>query len=115
VSSFQIHDFSNEVRCVYHVVMSRVLQILSLMLITMDRARCLYALLTEAAIDYGSIIMVTMMSIRHVDSCTTLPYRALVTWIIQHARVVTDGMVELAHEKKPITKQYLNASNGWQR
>jgi hypothetical protein len=107
VSSFQIHDFSNEVRCIYHVVMSRVLQILSLTLITMDRARCLYALLTEAAIDYGSIIMVTMMSIRHVDSCTTLPYGALVTWIIQHARVVTDGMVELAHEKKPITNSTL--------
>ena len=36
--SFQIHDFSNEVRCVYRVVMSCVLPVLSLMLITMDRA-----------------------------------------------------------------------------
>jgi hypothetical protein len=36
--SFQIHDFSNEVRCVYRVVMSCVLPVLSLTLITMDRA-----------------------------------------------------------------------------
>jgi hypothetical protein len=37
-SSIQIHDFSNEVLCVYRVVMSRVLPLLSLTLITMDRA-----------------------------------------------------------------------------
>jgi hypothetical protein len=65
--SFQIHDFSNEVRCVYRVVMSCVLPVLSLTLITMDRARCLYALLTEAAINYRSVVMVTMMSVRHAD------------------------------------------------
>jgi hypothetical protein len=51
------------------------------------------------------------MSVRHTDSCTTLPYRALITRIIQHARVVTDGMVELATENGPITVRYLNASN----
>jgi hypothetical protein len=52
---------------------------LSLTLITMDRARCLYVLLTEATINYGSVVMVTMMSIWHVDSCIALPYKALVT------------------------------------
>jgi hypothetical protein len=36
--SFQIHDFNNEVRCIYRVVMSRVLPVLSLTMITMDRA-----------------------------------------------------------------------------
>jgi hypothetical protein len=46
-----------------------------------------------------------------VDSCTALPYGALITRIIQHARVDTDGMVELGPEKGPITARYLNASN----
>jgi hypothetical protein len=31
--------------------------------------------------------------------------------IIQHAGVDTDGMIELAPEKGPITTCYLNASN----
>ena len=83
--------------------MSCVVLVLSLMMITMDKARCLYALLTEAAIDYGSVVMVTKMLVRYTDSCTALPYGALITWIIQHARLVTDGMVELAPEKGPIT------------
>jgi hypothetical protein len=34
--SFQVHDFSNEVKCIYRVVMSRVLSILSLTMITMN-------------------------------------------------------------------------------
>jgi hypothetical protein len=83
--------------------MSHVLLVLSLTLITMDKARCLYALLTEATIDYGSVVTVTMMFVWHVDSCTTLPYRALVTRIIQYARVNIDDMVELAPEKGLIT------------
>jgi hypothetical protein len=109
--SFQVHDFSNEVRCIYRVVMSRVLPLLSLTMITMDRARCLYALLTETSIDYGSVVTVAMMSMRHADSCTTLPYGALITQIVQHAGVDTEGMIELAPEKGPITARSLNASN----
>jgi hypothetical protein len=85
------------------VVMSHVLPVLSLTMITMDKARCLYALLTETTIDYGSVVTVAMMSVRHADSCTTLPYGALITRIIQHARVDTDGMIELAPEKGLIT------------
>jgi hypothetical protein len=77
----------------------------------MDRARCLYTLLIETAIDYGSVVMVTMMSVWHADSCTVLPYEALITQIIQHAMLVTDGMVDLALEKGPITARYLNANN----
>jgi hypothetical protein len=40
-----------------------------------------------------------------------LPYRALITWIIQNAGVVIDGMVELVPEKGPIIARYLNVSN----
>jgi hypothetical protein len=109
--SFQIHDFSNEVRCIYRVVMSHVVPMVSLTMITMDRARRLYGLLTEASIDYGSVVTVAIMSVRHADSCTALPYGALITRIIQHARVNTNGMIELAPEKGPITAHYLNASN----
>jgi hypothetical protein len=94
-SRFQIHDFSNEVRCIYRIVMSRVLPVLSLTLITMEKARCLYVLLTEATIDYGSIIMTTMMLVWVADSSTTLPYVALITWIVQNTGVVTKGMIEL--------------------
>jgi hypothetical protein len=97
--SFQVHDFSNEVRCIYRVVMSRVLLVLSLTMITMDRARCLYTLLTETIIDYGSAVVVTMMSVRHADSCTVLPYGALITRMIQHVEMDTDGMIELALKK----------------
>jgi hypothetical protein len=108
---FQIHDFSNEVKCIYRVVMSRVLPMLSLTMITMDRARCLYAFMTETSIDYGSVVTVVMMSVRHADACTVLPSGALITRIIQHARVDIDSMIELAPEKGPITARYLNASN----
>jgi hypothetical protein len=80
--SFLIHDFSKEVKCIYRVVMSRVLLVLSLTMITMDKARCLYALLTKTSIDYGSVVTVAMMSIRHVDSCTAIPYGALIIWIV---------------------------------
>jgi hypothetical protein len=36
--SFQVYDFSNEVRCIYRVLMSCLLPVLSLTMITMDRA-----------------------------------------------------------------------------
>jgi hypothetical protein len=59
--SFQIYEFSNEVRYIYRVVMSHVLPVLSLTMITIDRARCLYALLTKTSIDYGYVVIVAMM------------------------------------------------------
>jgi hypothetical protein len=39
----------------------------------------------------------------------------MTTRIIQHARVDTDGMIELAPKKGPITARYLNASNAYLR
>jgi hypothetical protein len=91
--------------------MSRVLPMLSLTMITMDRARCLYAPLTETSIDYGSVVIVVMMSVWHANSCIMLPYGALITRNVQHTGVDTKGMIELALEKGPITARYLNASN----
>jgi hypothetical protein len=61
--SFHMSDFSNDVQCIYHIFASRVLPIISHMQITIERARCLYTLLTEAFIDYGSLVTSTMMSI----------------------------------------------------
>ena len=86
--------------------MSRVLPVLSLTLSTMDRARCLYALLTEATIDYGSVVMATMILVQLVDLSTVLPYGALITQIVQNAKVVIEGMIELVPEKGPITSCY---------
>ena len=59
--SFQMSDISNDVRCIYHILASQVLPVISHMLITIERARCLYALLIEASIDYGSLVTSTMM------------------------------------------------------
>ena len=63
VGSFQMSDFSNDVCCIYHILVSRVLPVISHTLITIERARCLYALLTEDSIDYDSLVTSTMMSI----------------------------------------------------
>jgi hypothetical protein len=59
--SFQMSDFNNEVQCIYHILERQVLPIISHTLITIERARCLYAILTEASIDYGSLVTSTMM------------------------------------------------------
>ena len=59
----QTSDFSNDIRCIYHILASRVLLVINHMLITIERARCLYALLTEAPIDYDSVVTSTMMSV----------------------------------------------------
>jgi hypothetical protein len=61
--SFQMSDFSNDVRCIYHILASRVLTVISHTLITIERAHCLYALLIEASINYGSLVTSTMMSV----------------------------------------------------
>ena len=80
-------------------------------MITIERARCLYALLTEAFIDYDSLVTSIMMSMRLVDSSTAFPYGALITWIVEHDGVSTVGIRELAPEKAPIGTCFLNASN----
>jgi hypothetical protein len=61
--SFQMSDFSNDVQCIYHILESRVLTVVSHTLITKEKARCLYALLNEASIDYGSLVTSMTMSV----------------------------------------------------
>jgi hypothetical protein len=36
-------------------------------MITIEQAHCLYAFLTEASIDFGSLVIATMMSVRLID------------------------------------------------
>jgi hypothetical protein len=64
-------------------------------MITIERARCIYALLNEASIDYGSLVTSTMMSIRLLDKGFALPYGALITQIVEHFRVDMIGLREI--------------------
>jgi hypothetical protein len=64
-------------------------------MITIERARCIYALLNEASIDYGSLVTSTMMSIRLLDKGFALPYGALITQIVEHFRVDMTGLREI--------------------
>jgi hypothetical protein len=48
--NIQMSNFSNDVRCIYHILASRVLPVISHTMITIERACCLHALLTEAPI-----------------------------------------------------------------
>jgi hypothetical protein len=59
--SFQLSDLSNDVQCIYNILTSRVHPVLSHTMITIERAYCLYALLTEASIDFGSLVTAMMM------------------------------------------------------
>jgi hypothetical protein len=45
--SFQLSDLSNDVWCIYHILSSRVHSLLNHTMINMEKARCLYALLTK--------------------------------------------------------------------
>jgi hypothetical protein len=65
------------------------------MLITIERAHCLYGLLIEVAIDYGSLVTSTMMSVLLLDKGFALSYGALITWIAEHFKVVTIGLREI--------------------
>jgi hypothetical protein len=85
--SFQMSDFSNDFRCIYHILASRILLVIIHMMITIERARCLYAMLTETPIDYSSVVNFTMMSIKLLDKHFALPYGALITRIAEHFRV----------------------------
>jgi hypothetical protein len=87
-----MNDFSNDVRCIYHILVSRVLLVISHMLITIESAHCLYGLLIEVAIDYGSLVTSMLMSVLLLDKGFTLPYKALITWIAEHFKVVMIGL-----------------------
>jgi hypothetical protein len=93
--NFQMSNFSNDVRCIYHILASRVLPIISHTMITIERASCLYARLTEAPINYGSLVTSTMMSVRLLDKGFALLYRALITRIAEHFRVDMIGLREI--------------------
>jgi hypothetical protein len=103
-------DFSNDVRCIYHILASRELSVINHTMITIERARCLYALLTETPIDYNSVVTSTMMSVRLLDKGFALLYRALITWITKHFRVDMTGLREVQLKKGAIGVRFLNAS-----
>ena len=109
--NFQLSDLSNDVQCIYNILTSWVHPVLSHTMITIERARCLYALLTEACIDFSFLVTAMMMSVQLIDQGITLPYGALITWIAEHARVYIKGMREFHPKKGPIGARSLNASN----
>jgi hypothetical protein len=82
------------------------------MIITMERACCLYALLTEAPIDFGSLVTSTMMSIRLTDKGIALPYGALITRITEHAEVPMGGLRETKPERGPIGSEFSECKPG---
>jgi hypothetical protein len=108
--SFQISDFSNDVRCIYHILASRVLPIISHTMITIEKARCLYAMLTEDPIDYGSVVTTTMMSVRLLDKGFALPYKALITRITEHFRVDMTGLREIQPKKRAMGVHLFNTN-----
>jgi hypothetical protein len=79
-------------------------------MITIERARCLYALLTETSIDYGSVVTSTMMSVPLLDKGFALPYGALITWIAEHFSLDMAGLREVQPEKGAMGVHFLNAS-----
>ena len=108
--SFQMCDFSNDVRCIYHILASQVLPVISHTMITIERAHFLYSLLTKASIDYGSLVTSTMMSVRLLDKGFTLPYGALITRIAEHFRVGMTRLREIQPDKGSMGVCFLNAS-----
>ena len=87
-----------------------LLLIISHTLITIERARCLYAMLTEAPIDFGSVVTSMMMSVRLLDKGFAFPYGALITWIAVHFGVDMTGLKEIQPEKGAMGVRFLNAS-----
>lgn len=84
-------------------MVSQIFLVVSLTSITIKRARCLYALLTETSIDFGSLVTLMMIAVQLVYQISTLPYRALVTRIAKHAKVFPRDLTELQPSKVPIT------------
>jgi hypothetical protein len=108
--NFQMSDFSNDVRCIYHILASRVLLVISHMMITIERARCFYAMLIETPINYGVVVTSTMMFVRLLDKGFALPYGALITQIAVHFGVDMIGVKEIQLEKGAMGVRFLNAS-----
>jgi hypothetical protein len=79
-------------------------------MITIERAHCLYAMLKEAPLDYGSVVTTTMISVHLLDKGFALPYGALITWIAEHTGVDMTGLREIQPQKGAIGIRFLNAS-----
>jgi hypothetical protein len=109
--SFQMSDFNNDVRCIYHILASRVLPVISHKMITIERAHYLYALLIETPINYGSVVTSTMMFVQILDKGFALPYGTLITRIVEHFRVDMTGLREVQPEKGAMGVRFLNASH----
>lgn len=58
------------------------------------KAHCLYALLTEASINFSSLVTSTMMSVRLMDKSVAMPYGALITRIAEHVEMPMAGLKE---------------------
>jgi hypothetical protein len=80
-------------------------------MITMERACCLYALLTETPIDYGSLVTTMMISVRLTDKDIALLYGALITQIAEHVKVPLVDLRELQPKRRPIGVCLLDVSN----
>jgi hypothetical protein len=108
--SFQMSNFSNDICCIYHILTSRVLPVISHTMITRERAHCLYALLPETPIDYSSMVTSTMMSVRLLDKGFTLLYRALITLIAKRFSVDMTRLRKVQPEKGAMGVRFLNVS-----
>jgi hypothetical protein len=101
--AFQISALKDEDRCIYLVMVSQIFPMVSLTSITIERACCLYALLTETFVDFSSFVIATMKGARMADQIIGLPYGVLITGITEHARVSIEVLTEIPLSKEPIT------------
>ena len=76
---FHISTLKDNNPCIYNIMVSRIFLEVSLTSITIERAHCFYALLTETPIKFSSFIITTMKGVRMADQITALPYGALIT------------------------------------
>ena len=59
--NFQLSDLNNDIQCIYHILTSQVHLVLSRTMITIKEAYCLYTLLIETLINFGSLVTTTMV------------------------------------------------------
>jgi hypothetical protein len=103
-------DFRNDIRCIYHILASRVLSVISHTMITIEKECCLYAMLTKTPIDYCSVVTSTTMFISLLDRGFALPYGALITRIAVHFGVNMTRLREVQPEKGAMGVRFLNIS-----
>ena len=67
-------------------------------------------MLTEASIDFSSVVTSTMMSVQLLDKGLALPYGALITRIVVHFGVDMTGLREIHPKKGAMGVRFFNAS-----